>query len=74
MIFMLVAAFATFFNFCIIIWKFKKERFLDSALDLSIFAIIAVLFAGTITGLQIGMVASMLVSLYLLAFPPKIQF
>jgi len=72
--FMLIAAIATAFNFLIILWKFSKKRHLDGGLDLLIFVVIAILFSGTITGLQIGMIASMIVSLYLLVKPPRINF
>jgi hypothetical protein len=69
-----IAGLATAFNFLIIIWKFSKERHLDASLDLLIFVAIALLFKGTVTGLQIGMIASMIVSIYLLIKPPKLDF
>jgi len=72
--FLVIASIATAFNFLIILWKFNKLRHIDAILDLSIFIVIAVLFQGTITGLQIGMIASMIVSLYLLVNPPKLNF
>lgn len=59
------------FNFLIIYWKYREERFADMTLDLAIFAAISYLFSNTITGLVIGMIASMLVSLFLLIFPPS---
>ena len=71
--FIILAAIATFINFAIIIWKFGAERYTDATLDLTIFIGICFLFSGTITGLQIGMIASMLVSFYLLASPPKLN-
>lgn len=72
--FMILAAIATAFNFLIILWKFTHERILDASLDFIIFACIALLFQGTVTGLQIGMIASMIVSIYLLFNPPKLAF
>lgn len=72
--FIIFAAIATFINFAIILWKVKRERWVDAVLDVSVFALICVLFSGTITGLQVGMIASMLFSLYLLAFQPKLEF
>lgn len=69
-----IAAIATAFNFLIILWKFSKTRYLDGSLDLVIFVSISALFSQTVTGLQIGMIASMLVSLYLLINPPKLKF
>lgn len=67
----ILAAIATFFNFIIILWKVRTERYLDAMLDTSILFAIAYLYQGTVTGMQIGMIASMLVSLYLLIKPPK---
>lgn len=69
---LLAGAIATAFNFLIILYKFQRQKYLHAALDLCLFVVIAVLFSGTITGLQIGMIASMLVSLYLLISPPKL--
>lgn len=72
--FPVIAAIATAFNFLIIIWKFSHERILDASLDLIIFICIAILFKGTVTGLQIGMISSMIVSIYLLINPPRLKF
>lgn len=69
-----IAGIATAFNFLIIIWKFSNHRHIDASLDLLIFIAIAILFQGTVTGLQIGMIASMIVSIYLLIKPPKLTF
>lgn len=73
-VFPIIAAIATAFNFLIIIWKFTHKRVIDASLDTIIFVSIAILFKGTITGLQIGMIASMIVSIYLLINPPKLKF
>jgi hypothetical protein len=72
--FVLIGALATFINFAVIKWKLEKERFLDVAVDGGVLAIISYLFMGTATGLAISMGASALMSLYLLAFPPKFAF
>lgn len=73
MSFLLIGAIATAFNFLVIFWKYQHRRYLDATLDLLTMVIISVLFAGTIAGLQIGMIASMLISLYLLINPPKLS-
>ena len=70
----LVLGIATAFNFIIILWKFKAERTGDAVLDGAIMGIIAFLFSGTVTGMAIGMVASAIVSLYLLISPPNLDF
>lgn len=70
----LVIGFATAFNFIIIMWKFKKERYQDAVTDIAVFLAIAYLFAGTIAGMSVGMIASFTVSLYLLISPPNFKF
>lgn len=63
---------ATAFNFIVIWWKFEKGRYTDVALDLGTFVAIAFMFSGTVSGLTVGMIASAIVSLYLLIIPPKL--
>lgn len=62
---------ATAFNIIILMIKFKAERYIDGLLDLALLIILAKMAGDTITGLATAMVASMVISLYLLAFPPK---
>jgi len=42
--------------------------------DIALFLIIAFLFAGTLGGMSIGMVASAIISIYLWFNPPKFNF
>jgi len=67
----LVMGVALAFNFLIIKWKFEHKRTSDAILDTGLLILIGLVFKGTITGLMIGTVASAIISLYLLAFPPK---
>ena len=67
----LIMGIALAFNFLIIKWKFEHNRTSDAALDAGLLALIGVVFSSTITGLMIGTIASAIISLYLLAFPPK---
>jgi len=67
----LVIGLATAFNFIIVLWKLKHDRVEDGILDIAAFVAISYLFAGTISGMSVGMVASATISLYLLIFPPK---
>lgn len=69
--FVLIAGLATAFNFIIIFWKFEHGRTLDSVFDLLTFVAISVMFAGTMEGMSIGMIASAFISTYLLIKPPK---
>lgn len=66
-----VIGIATAFNFIVIIFKFKRLRYEDACFDLVIFAIISWMFAGTISGMSVGMVASAIVSIWLWFDPPK---
>ena len=61
----------TFFNLIILKIKFEKERWADLAMDIGSIIILNVLFGGTLTGMTIAMIASFLISLYLLIWPPK---
>lgn len=63
---------AVFFNLAIIIWKVEKKRYPDAALDSFLLFLVAYLFSGSYDALVAGTVASALVSLLLLARPPKL--
>ncbi len=67
----LIIAVATFFNFMILKWKFEKGRYADLAFDMATLVAISFLFGGTLGGMIIAMIASALISLYLIVFPPK---
>ena len=69
-----IAGFATFFNFAILRWKFEHNRIADGILDLSTLGIIVFFTAGTMSGMIIGMIASMLFSLYSLWSPFNLGF
>jgi len=62
---------ATAVNFISVKVKFDKHRYSDAILDLVIFAAISFMFAGTMSGLTIGMVSSAMLSTYLWFSPPK---
>ena len=69
-IFIVVAAgIATAFNIIIIKYKFDKGRNADAILDLAILLLLSFVFSSTVSGMEIGMIASMLFSLYLLYSP-----
>lgn len=55
----------TFFNFVIIISKYRRKRYADATLDMSMLAVICFLFSSGINALCIGMVASAGISIYL---------
>ena len=66
-----VIGIATAFNFIVILFKFKRHRYEDACFDLVIFIVISYMFAGTISGMSVGMVASAIVSIWLWFDPPK---
>ena len=68
----LLIGIAAAFNFLIVKWKLEHKRLLDATLDIGIGAILLYSFIGTPSGMSIAMIASMIVSLFLLIFPPKI--
>ncbi len=70
-LFIIIAGISTAFNFIIIFWKFSHGRTLDAIFDFSTFVAISWMFAGTMGGMAIGMVASAFISLYLLVSPPS---
>ena len=65
----LTAGFAVFFNAMILKWKFENGRVADGILDMAVLGLISFAFAGSMTGMAIGMVGSMLFSMYLLWSP-----
>jgi len=65
----LIVGLATFFNFAIILSKFKRADYTNAAADLLVFASISYLFSNSTSALAIGMIASMLFSLYLIKYP-----
>jgi hypothetical protein len=63
----------TALNFILILYKLSHNRIADGVLDFIIFAVICTLFsAAGQAGLFVGMVASFIVSIYLLFSPPKL--
>ena len=68
---LIAASTATAGNILVLKVKIEKERYSDALLDGIIFIALGFAFMGTITGLQIAVIASAIVSLYLWFFPPK---
>ena len=67
----ITAGIAMFFNFAIIIYKGKLGRYLDMVLDLATFiAIVYITGSSGATGLVAGMIASALLSIFLLTTNP----
>ena len=63
---------ATAFNLMIIKWKLEHKRWADAVLDVFLLVILGFLFAGTFSGLVVATISSAFISLFLIAFPPKL--
>ena len=70
----LIGGFSVFFNLMIVKWKFSNNRTADGVLDLTALGLVTWAFSGTMTGMVIGMLGSMLFSLYLLWSPFNLDF
>lgn len=69
----LVIGVAVAFNLLVVLWKFKKQRMLDAAIDGSLLVAVAIVFSGSYGALVVGTVASAVVSVYLLISPIKVN-
>ena len=58
-------------NLIIITHKFKKGRVEDGIFDSLLFVLLATMFSGSYGGMVVAMIASLVISIYLLASPPK---
>ena len=58
------------FDLLIVKWKFEHQRYADAIMDVSLLVIINYVLGGTLGGEIISAVAAMIISLYLLKFPP----
>jgi hypothetical protein len=57
---------ATAFNIVVIYYKFTHHKLQSAVVDTAVLVILSILFAGTVSGLSIGMIASFVFSIYLL--------
>ena len=69
LIFALIGGLATAFNFLIIIHKIRKKFIFNALIDIVAFVLIVYSTSSTLTGMVIGMIASMLISIYLIFNP-----
>ena len=58
-------------NIVFIKMKFDKGRLEDAIFDSILLAIVTLLFSGSYAGLVVATIASLLISIFLLASPPK---
>lgn len=67
----LVIGVVTALNLIFIKKKFELKRYEDGFFDLFLLVVITMVFSGSYGALVVGMVASMIISIYLYANPPK---
>ncbi len=70
----LIVAIATFINLVVIYVKIQMKKYEHAIVDAGLFMLIVYLFNGSVAGMQVGMIASALMSIFLLIFPPKLEF
>ena len=58
-------------NFIIVKMKLDRKRWEDATFDILILLVIMALFSGSYAGLIVGSVASLFISIYFFASPPK---
>ena len=64
----LVGGLLTALSIAVLLHKIKKKRYEDAAIDTGITAFLFTAFAGSLAGMSIAVVASLLISIYLLFF------
>ena len=57
-------------NLILIVHKFKKGRVEDGIFDTIFFICVTVIFGGSYAGMVVAMIASLIISIYLLVNPP----
>lgn len=65
---------AVAFNILIVIWKLTNNRKFDGFIDGTLLVLVAIVFSGSQGALVIGTIGSMIVSLYLLIKPLRLNF
>lgn len=70
---MLLAIIATVSNIVLLITKFKQKRYEDALLDASLLVLVFWVLKGSELMLLIGIFSSLLLSIYLWFFPPKLN-
>jgi hypothetical protein len=71
---LLIIGVAVAANILLILIKYERKRYQDATLDLILLLTVTVVFGGSFGGLVVSTIASAIISLYLLANPPKLNF
>lgn len=70
---LLGAVIATVLNIVILLTKFKRKRYQDALLDMSLLALVFWVLKGSELMLLIGIFSSLCISIYLWFWPPNIR-
>lgn len=57
-------------NLILILHKFKKGRIEDGVFDTLFYICVTIIFSGSYAGMVVAMIASLIISIYLLSNPP----
>jgi len=71
--YVMIIAVCVFINFLLLKYKIEDGRWMDAVIDVSAMVILGYLFGGTMTGMAIAMAGGVLISIWLLFFPPAIM-
>ena len=69
---LLLVGTATAFNAGVILHKVREGRYADSLVDVGVNVMLSTLYAGTLGGMAIAMVASLIFSMYLWFYPVEV--
>jgi len=67
----LLVSFLAFITYVIFIEKIKRRKYESLFIDVLMFLVTSLLFAGSLVGMSIAFVSSVLFSIYLFFFEPK---
>jgi hypothetical protein len=67
----LIIGIVTALNLIFVKKKFELKRYEDGIFDLFLLVVVTIIFGGSYGGLVVGMVSSLIISIYLFASPPK---
>ena len=67
----IIIGIVTAINMIVIISKVKHNRYEDAFFDFTLLLAVVILFSGSYGGMVVAMIASMIISIYLYAYPPQ---
>ena len=68
-----ILAVATAFDLLIIKWKFERQRYADAIFDIMCVVALSSFMGGTLGGEIVAVIAALIISIYLIFYPPQIM-